>query len=394
MDKKVLFDHIDTIYDHVVSIRRTIHRNPELSGQEQQTARLIFHELESMGYHPKMYVGETGVAAKFINGPGKTLVLRADIDALPVEEINNLPYCSQNKGIMHACGHDMHTAILLGVARLVNAFRDEWSGTLVFLFQPSEEVEPGGALRMISEKAFPPKADNVFGLHVSADHATGQVGLKAGDDFSGILVFDVCVKGSGGHGATPEETIDPIVCAASMITQLQTLISRESPPFEPAVLTIGKIEAGTKRNVIPDQAYFYGTIRTFSEELQKQLEHRLKQLLKGVAASLRAQVDIQIDHSYPSGYNDPQLSARAQKTFSDLLGADQVITRAHPTMYSEDFAYYQRKAPGLYVHLGVRPPNKKSMPGIHSSQFLPDEKAIRYGMAVHAGMVLDLLGKE
>ncbi|MFW6254668.1 MAG: M20 metallopeptidase family protein [Chitinivibrionales bacterium] len=287
----------------------------------------------------------------------------------------------------------MHTAILLGAARLLIDLQDQFRGTVVFLFQPSEEVEPGGALRMIKEKAFPTKADAVFGMHVSADHATGQVGVKSGDDFSGILVFDACVRGRGGHGATPEQTIDPIVCASSMIVGLQTLISRESPPFEPAVLTIGKIEAGTKRNVIPDEARFYGTIRTFSEALQKKLETRLRQLLKGVAQSYRAQIELQIEHSYPSGYNDPDLTSRAQKVFANLLGDNQVITRPHPTMYSEDFAYYQRKAPGLYVHLGVRPPNKKTMSGIHSSQFLPDESAIRHGMALHAAMVLDFLSR-
>ncbi|MFW5774837.1 MAG: M20 metallopeptidase family protein [Chitinivibrionales bacterium] len=393
IDNKQLFTHIESLYEHTVDIRRTIHKNPELSGQEHQTARLIFHELESLGLQAKMYAGNTGVAAKWTNGEGKTLVLRADIDALPVEEVNDLPYCSQNPGVMHACGHDMHTAMLLGAARLLKTLQDQWRGTVVFLFQPSEEVEPGGALRMIKEKAFPSKVDAIFGMHVSADHTTGQVGIKSGDDFSGILVFDACVKGRGGHGATPEETVDPIVCASSMIVALQTLISRESPPFEPAVLTIGKIQAGTKRNVIPDEARFYGTIRTFSETLQKNLETRLKQLLKGVAQSFRAHIELQIEHSYPSGYNDPDLTSRAQVAFAELLGDNQVITRPHPTMYSEDFAYYQRKAPGLYVHLGVRPPNKKNMPGIHSSQFLPDESAIRYGMALHAGMVLDFLAR-
>jgi amidohydrolase len=383
---------VDKQYARAVELRRAIHANPELSGQERQTARLVYTELRQSGIRARYCLNKTGVVGEIANGGGPTVVLRADIDALPVTEINSLPYRSRNKGVMHACGHDMHTAALLGAARALAEMRACWGGRVMFLFQPSEEVEPGGAAPIIEQGFFPEHAAGVFGLHVTADHTTGQVGLKPGDDYSGVLVFDVLVTGRGGHGATPEKTIDPIVCAASMIMELQTLISRESPPFEPAVLTIGSLHAGTKRNVIPDEARFHGTIRTFSDTLQDQLRGRVADSLQAIARAFRAQVDVRIEKSYPSGHNDQELTSRMSTVFKRVLGSHNVIERPHPVMYSEDFAYYQRQAPGLYAHLGVRPKNRRAMPNIHSAHFLPDERALRTAMKLHCGFVLEMCG--
>ncbi len=387
-------DAVEKQFQAAVSLRRTLHANPELSGQEFETARLIHRELSSAGIRARYCVKKTGVVGYIKNGRGPSIVLRADTDALPVQEPLSLPYASRNKGVMHACGHDMHTAALVGAARALLLLKEVWRGTVTLLFQPSEEVEPGGALRIIEEGHFPRDAEAVFGMHVTADHTTGQVGIKVGDDYSGVLVFDVIVKGLGGHGATPEKTIDPIVCAASMIMELQTLISRESPPFEPAVLTVGSIHAGTKRNVIPDEARFYGTIRTFSDRLQEQLLERVRDLLQAIARSFRARVDVRFEKSYPSGFNDAALSDRMRKSFAKLLGEKNVIDRPHPVMFSEDFAYYQRKTPGLYAHLGVRPSSKRQMPNIHSAHFLPDEKALLTAMTLHCGFVVAQCGVE
>jgi amidohydrolase len=319
-------------------------------------------------------------------------VLRADTDALPVDEKNSIACKSTRPGIMHACGHDMHTAALVGAAKALLRLRHLWKGTVVVLFQPSEEKEPGGALPMIAEKAFPENAAAVFGLHVSSEHSTGQVGLKAGSECSGELVFDVLVKGKGGHGAAPHATVDPIVCASSMILDLQTLISRECPAVEPAVLTVGAIHSGTKHNIIPDEAVFLGTIRTFSVSLQRLLKKRVAQCLATTARSFRAQVETIFHDSYPAGFNDPALAARAQEVLTAFLGKRNVVVRKYPTMFSEDFTYYQQKVPGLYLHLGVRRPGLKKMPGIHSATFLPDERALQTAMTVHTALCIDMLG--
>ena len=216
------------------------------------------------------------------------------MDALPVEEKTGLPFSSRVPGVMHACGHDMHTAILFGAAEVLNSIRHRWRGNVVFLFQPSEEVEPGGAIGLIREGVFPDNTDAVFGLHVSTDHKSGTVGIKEGVDYAGITAFDVTVTGVGGHGATPEKTVDPVVCTASIISQLQTIISRETSPFSPAILTIGSVHAGSLRNVIPDQAVFYGTIRSHSRECLDTVARRTQEMVTAVASSFRASAEISL----------------------------------------------------------------------------------------------------
>ncbi len=383
---------IEEIYPQIVDIRRTIHRNPELSGQEFETAGLVYSKLSSWGFKPLYHLNKTAVSLRMENGKGPLVVLRADMDALAIQEENDIPFASEKGRVMHACGHDMHTAILLGAVRLLDKLRSEWKGTVVFLFQPSEEEEPGGAYGLIKSGVFPKKTDAVFGLHVSADHKSGTIGIKEGYDYAGVLTFDVTVKGRGGHGATPEVTVDPIVCASSMIMNLQTLISREKPSSEPAVLTVGCIQAGTRRNIIPDTALFKGTVRTYSSDLQEFLIKRMREVLKQTAASFRASVDFTYEKSYPPGYNSPELARMASEAISEYLGDSNVIIRSVPTMYAEDFARYQQLSPGLFVYLGVRPANKRRMEGIHSPRFLPDEGALRTGMAAHVLFTLGKLG--
>lgn len=392
--KEYLFPAIDQIYGDAVSLRRHLHANPELSGSEHKTARRIYDLLAAAGFSPRLCVEKTGVAVELTHGEGPTVVLRADTDALPITEKTGLPYKSIVPGVMHACGHDMHSACLFGAVNVLHRLRERWKGRIVCLFQPSEEVEPGGAARMIDEEVFPKDASAVFGLHVSTDHRVGQVGLKSGNDCSGVLVFDVTVHGRGGHGATPEKTIDPIVCASSMIMNLQTLISREIPPFEPAVLTVGSLHAGTKRNIIPDEAVFHGTIRTFSDRIQNLLKTRVGQLLKSVARTFRCEVDILFEKSYPSGFNDPKLVGRSSEVFRRILGTRNVVERQDPAMFAEDFASYQKIVPGVFAHLGVRPKGEREMPGIHSAGFNPDESSIRTGIAAHVAFALEILGNQ
>jgi len=275
-----------------IRIRRKIHQNPELSGSENETAKLIYDSLKKIGLRPSFHLNKTAVSASIRNGNGKTIVLRADMDALPIQEQTGLPFASQKTGIMHACGHDMHTAALFGAAAVLNNIKERWNGTILLLFQPSEEIEPGGAFCLIKAGVFPKTADAVFGLHVSTDHPSGTIGIKEGIDYAGIATFDVIINGKGGHGGTPEKTVDPVLCIATIITQLQTIISNEISRFTPATLTIGSLHAGSIRNIISDQAVMQGTIRTHSKECMDTIIERIKGITHSTASAFRAKAEV------------------------------------------------------------------------------------------------------
>jgi amidohydrolase len=376
-----------------VRVRRAIHARPELGTREFATAALVRRTLLAMGLRPRFCCNKTGVVATLANGTGKTVALRADLDALPLLEKTGLKFSSVNKGVMHACGHDMHAACLVGAAQALFALRGLWKGTVVFLFQPSEEMAPGGAKAMIREGVFPASADAVFGLHVNPEHACGVVGLKSGPDYAGVVDFDIVVKGRGAHAAMPGNAIDPIVCASSMIVALAGLAAQGSRTYGPCVVTVGKMCAGTKNNIIPDEAYFGGTIRAMSDAHLGLLMRRVSGLVQSIARSHKARAHVSFDKSYPPGYNDPSATRRGFRALSQALGKGRVVWRSAATMLAEDFAYFQRKAPGVYTHLGVRPAHKKNVPGIHTSEFSPDERAILIGIAVHAALAIDILHK-
>jgi amidohydrolase len=390
-NNKKVHEHIDKHYPEIVEIRRYIHQHPELSGQEYKTAQLVYTHLKKLGLKPEYYLDKTAVVAPIKNGPGKSVILRADMDALPIDEKTGLQYCSTKRGIMHACGHDMHTSVLLGTAGLLVETKEMWQGTVYLLFQPSEEVEPGGAFQLIEEGALP-LADSIFGLHVNTDHEAGLIGVKEDLDFAGITAFDIIVNGKGGHGATPEVTIDPIVCASTIIIQLQTLVSREVSPFVPVTLTIGEFKAGSQRNVIPDQAIMNGTIRCHSKELLGELMKRISGMVSATAQSFRTQAEVIFLKTFPPTNNDPEIARNFVKTFEVIAGEHTVVARHDPSMYAEDFAFYQQQMKGIFIHLGVRP---KDAPfngcGLHSSSFTPDEKAIKTGMMSHFSFVLSEL---
>lgn len=391
---KILNSEIDSILPQVIGIRRKLHQNPELSGSEFKTAELIYQNLKNIGLKPSYHLNKTAVSATIYNGSKKTVVLRADTDALPIQEQTGLSFASQKKGIMHACGHDMHTAILFGAASVLNKIKDRWKGSIVLLFQPSEEVEPGGASELINAGIFPEKADAVFGLHVSTDHKTGTIGIKKGIDYAGITTFDIKIIGKGGHGGTPEKTIDPVVCISSIVTQLQTIISREIPRFTPATLTIGSLHAGNIRNIIPDDALLQGTIRSHSDECMKFIMKRIKDMTYATANSFRADAQITFNSSYPPSFNDPDLVNKFAESFSSLSGTQNVIKRDTPIMYAEDFAYYQKLVPGIFVHLGIVDNKRKSTSfGLHNSKFIPDENAIKTGIAAHIAFSVKILGE-
>jgi amidohydrolase len=384
---------VKSIFPAAVQLRRQIHANPELSGSEYATTRRIAGYLRTVGLTPRYHMAKTGLSARQENGSGPVVVLRADTDALPIQEENRVSYASRISGIMHACGHDMHIACLAGAAAALTALRERWRGSVVVLFQPAEEIEPGGALQMIQEGAFPADAAMVAGLHVSVDHAAGQIGIKSGAECAAITVFQVLVTGRGGHGAMPERAINPLGCAAAMVTGLPALVQKSSSRTDPAVLSIGSLHGGTKYNVIPDEAVFSGSLRTFSARHQDKLIRSIASMLKHHALAHRCEVRFTHQKSYPAGYNDPHLARRAKRIFSELLGTHNLIARRQPVRFSDDFVYYQQRCPGLYMHLGVRPKGVRTAPGIHSAHFLPDESAITTGIMALTGLALDTLGR-
>jgi amidohydrolase len=386
-----LFQTIARVYPGAVRLRRWLHTNPELSNHEHNTARHIAEHLRAIGLRPRFFIGRTGIAASLINGPGKTVVLRADTDALPITELTTVAWRSQKSNVMHACGHDMHTAICAGAADVLSRMRQLWQGTVVFLFQPAEEVEPGGAIQMIAEGAFPSHADAVFGMHVSVDHPVGQIGIKPQHECAAVSIFDVTVHGRGGHGALPKGITDPLVCAAAMVAEVTAIGKYAAAEAEPALITIGSLHAGSKHNIIPDQATFGGTLRSFSVSNRERLVNLVQQKLKNIAIAHKVRVTVTFKHSFPAGYNDPALAAAGIQALRATLGSKAVILRPHPVMFSDDFVYYQQRCPGLYMHLGVRPIGARSAPGIHCADFCPDEGAIATGMAAFATLAMNSL---
>jgi amidohydrolase len=383
--KKLLKAYINDVYGTAVSLRRAVHADPEISGNEVRTASLIYNRLSELGLKPRYLLGKTAVLAFIRNGKGPLTALRADTDALPIQEETGLPFCSKNPGIMHACGHDMHTAALLGAAEVLIRSPSMWRGTVLLVFQPCEETEPGGAYSLLRNGCIPENTDAIFGLHVSTAHRSGYVGIKEGVDYSGTMAFDVVVKGKGGHGAYPETTVDPIVCSSFMITQLQTLVSRENSPLSPAVVSVGTIHSGTLRNIIPDTASFQGTIRCHSKQGLEKIASGIDRMLKATAESFRASVEISFKKVYPPTVNNSDLI----KKFTNTFDKKSIIIRSEPTMIAEDFGFYQEKFPGLYIHLGVAT-NSRQCAGIHTSKFNPDESSLKTGIMAHCAFVMGM----
>ena len=377
-------------YAGAVRHRRHIHAHPGVSGREHATARYVRDLLLRLGLAPRLYVHGTGVAASLTCGKGPVVVLRADLDALPIREENRVPFRSRVPGVMHACGHDVHAAVLLGVAEILCQRKKRLRGTVVFLFQPAEERSPGGARSMISQGAFPGRVDAVFGLHVNPDYPSGSVAVAAGCDYAGVSDFDLIVKGRGGHGATPEIAIDPIACAASIIVRLEALTKGKHSEL----VSVGSVHAGTQYNIIPDTAHIAGTVRAFSSAAMARLIRGIRKTAASICRSFGARARLSVIKGYPPLCNNPVLAARAHRILRHVLGPRNVILRTKPALYAEDFAYYARKAPALFLHLGVRPRRKRRVPGIHTARFLPDEKAMMTGMAALAALVAGMMADQ
>ncbi|MGC4192714.1 MAG: amidohydrolase [Thermomicrobiales bacterium] len=395
-----LLQEIDEILPGVIADRRWLHEHPELGFEEVETAAFIQQRLESLGVEDiRTGIAKTGITALIrgtADGPGKdkVLLLRADIDALPILEENETEYVSKTPGTMHACGHDAHTAILLGVTRLLLERRDQFAGTVKILFQPAEERFPGGAKLMVEAGVLEdPHVDAVLGLHMANDVEVGSIKVAGGPVMAAPDSFEIVIQGKGGHAARPQAAVDPVVIGAQIVAALQTLVSRETDPMDNAVVSTTIFQAGEAFNVIPDTARLGGTVRTFKPETRERMAKRIPELAQGIGAAMGATVDATFTYGYPATVNDPAEAERIRRVAIGVLGEDKVLVMT-PVMGGEDFSYFLNERPGAYFFVGSKNEEKGLIWGHHHPKFDIDEESMAVGMAVTVETVLDWFGDQ
>jgi amidohydrolase len=376
----------------LVALRRDFHQHPELAMQETRTAGIIAERLRASGLEVRAGVGNTGVVGVLHGAhPGKTLAVRADIDALPVPEENDLPFKSSIPGNMHACGHDGHAAIALAVADILARHRSDLHGNVTFLFQPAEETL-SGAKPMIDDGALTqPDVDAVIGLHLASGVPTSQIEVRAGVIAASSDPFTIRVRGRAGHGAMPHQAIDPILAAAQVVVALQTLITREISPLHPAVMTLGSFHSGSAANVIADEAVLQGTIRAFSAEDRAHLVNRLSEVARHVAASLGASASVTMHAGCPPCVNDESMARLVQRAAVEAVGEEQVISEGTPSSASDDMSYFLNAVPGCYFNLGAGDEAHGYGAPHHSPRFVIDEACLPTGVEVMVRAALEYL---
>ncbi|HEY3676747.1 MAG TPA: M20 family metallopeptidase [Candidatus Tumulicola sp.] len=375
--------------ERLVTYRRHLHAHPELSMEEHETAAFVQRELANGSFDQVIGgVGKTGVKAVLRGGrPGPVTLLRADMDALPVSEISEVPYRSTRDGVMHACGHDGHTAILLAAALELSRRRDAVAGTIVFCFQPGEEGSAGARLMIEDGVLENPHVDRVFALHLYSGLEAGRVGIRDGAFFASSDRFTIELTGRGGHGAMPQFSADPIVGAAVLVSALQTVASREVAPKDPVVVTVGSLHAGTTFNVIPDTARLSGTVRTLDEDVRRDMPERLERLTAGVSAAMRLEHVLQYDFGYPPTVNDRATNDVVRAVARAVVGPENVSDPQDIAMWSEDMSYMQQERPGAYFLIGSRG-NEIGREPQHSARYDIDERALEVGFAMMVGIAL------
>lgn len=381
----------------LTELRQKFHANPELPWQEKETSLFVEEYLRNLGLENirRGFGGtECGVAADLRGAkPGPCVALRGDMDALPLEEENDLPYRSTRPGVMHACGHDAHTAILLGAAEILASMKEDLSGTVRFLFQPAEEAGyNSGAPRMIEEGALE-GVDAVGGLHVWSLLPAGKLGCRVGPVMASADIWDLKIQGKGGHGAMPHKAVDPTVTAATVISTLQTVVSREMDPQETVVLSVGKMEAGTAVNIIPDTARVAGNVRTTSRDIRAQMEGIMKRVADGICAAMRCTAELTYTPIYPVTVNDPEVTAVMRSAAAEMLGEDN-IEEVPVAMGSEDFSYYGEKVPSAYVFLGIADDTKGTGNQHHNPRFNVNDDVLPSGAAILAGFAVRMTGRS
>ena len=380
--------------DWLVDIRRTIHMHPELGFEEVETSRLVSEWLGKFGLEVKRGIAKTGVVG-LLKGkrPGKTVAIRADMDALPMDEANQVPYVSKIKGKMHACGHDAHVAILLGVARFFSSISDRVKGNIKWIFQPAEEGGGGGRVMVEEGVLENPKVDAIFGAHVFPFLSIGKVGIYEREGLAAADRFTIKVIGKGGHAASPHVTKDPILAAGHLITQIHSIVSRNINPLESGVVTIGKISGGTAFNIIPDEVELLGTMRSLTPQVREELKNRIEQVIKGVVHSFGMDYRFGFEYGYPVLVNNQEMSKLVASACSKGIGEENVEV-LKPSMGAEDFAYYLEKVPGSFFRLGCRNEEKGIIHPYHSSIFEIDEEVLPFGVEMFIRIIDEYLGLE
>lgn len=378
--------------NELIELRRHFHQHPELGFKEFETAKTIAGLLEQWGVEVTKGVAGTGVVGLIRGGqPGRTIALRADMDALPIEEKTGLAFSSHTPGVMHACGHDGHTAILLGAAKVLSELKDNLRGNVKLIFQPAEEG-PGGAKPMIAAGVLAnPTVDAILGLHIWPELPSGSVGITAGPVMAAMDRFDITVKGVGGHGAIPHRAVDPVVAASHVVTALQTIASREIDPLDSVVVSTCTLQAGTAFNIIPHEATLSGTVRSFSRETREKVPQRIGEIVAGVTTALGCDHEYTFSYLYPATVNHEKLTGFVRGVTQDLLGDDRVGEIPRPSMGGEDFSFYQEKVPGTYLFLGTRNEEKGLTHSIHHPEFTIDEEILAQGVALFCNLAVNFL---
>lgn len=400
----------DQLDEKVISWRRDIHQHPELSNREFRTAKMVAEHLESLGIEVQTGIAHTGVVGVLKGGkPGPVVALRADMDALPVVERVDVPYASKEKaeyngeevGVMHACGHDTHVAILMGVAETLSSMRKDLKGTVKFLFQPAEEGAPegeeGGADLMIKEGALKnPDVDVVFGLHINSQTRVNTIGYRPEGTMASVDGLEITVKGTQTHGAYPWSGVDPIVTSSQIILGLQTIVSRNLELLKaPAVVTIGKIDGGVRSNIIPEEVKMIGTIRSLDPEMQDKIHKRIHEIATNIGESAGAAVEVKISRGYPVTYNDPELTAQMLSTLEETAGKENVFLR-HAVTGAEDFSYFAQEVPGLFIFLGGMPADmspEEAAPH-HTPDFFIDDSGLKLGVRALSNLTIDYMEQQ
>jgi len=381
-----------SLFEYTQTMRRDFHAHPELGFQEVRTAGIVTKELTNLGLEVHAGVGGTGVVA-ILEGsrPGPVVLVRADMDALPIIEETGAPYASQNPGVMHACGHDGHTATLLTIARMLNAHRNDLAGTVKFMFQPAEEGL-GGAEKMIADGVLNnPKVDVALALHVWNEKPVGWIGIANGPAMAGAEIFNIKIRGKGGHGAAPHLAVDPILASAQIISALQGIVSRNLPPLQTAVISVCTIRAGETFNVIPPMVEMTGTIRTFEPAVRTLVLDRFEKTIHSVAEAMGCQAEINVKSLTPATINHTETAVQVQATAHRLFPDADVDPTNFVTMGSEDFAFILEKVPGCFFFIGSANPEKGLDAGHHHPKFDFDETALPKGAALMTASILDLL---
>lgn len=385
---------IESVKNDVIDWRRHIHQYPDLTFHEENTANYIYEQLSQIGGLTLTRPTPTSVVA-YLQGEhaGKTIALRADTDALPINEDSGEPFSSTNPGIMHACGHDAHTAMLLGAAKVLVQLKAKIKGNVVFIFQPAEEVPPGGAKELV-EKGVLDNVDMIFGLHVFPTIETGKISLKQGVFCASSDNFDIIIKGVGGHGSMPQNCVDPIVIGAEIVSALQQIVARNLDPLHAPVLTVAKFQSGDGYNVIPMSAHLAGTLRTHNKDVRSKVPVLMERIVAGITQAHGASYEFKWHSGYTIGDNAEPACDIAKQVMSKVIGQDNIIIAQAPLFGSEDFSSYQEKVPGCFLFVGSGNKEKGTTVGLHNAKFVLDEDVLDIGVKMHVGFIDHLLISE